>query len=409
MLKKKAQAQKRGGRRSDGSVSKESDPIQNSVGRTVSDENSSSIPCGGGASSDGIGLEVVLPMGGVIEGTSCLVGRSGRDGGDRVGASGVVAIVGEEPSISLGSPLPVEGSAGNVRSDVHHIIDIQEDLGMTLMGDREVVVNQRLKVLKGVIKEWKNKKFGKAEEEKSRLINEILALDLRSETLGLVDVEVGERKMLFEKLWNLLKSIDAMTFQRSRSRWLREGILLPQNNLNDFECFIFKNIWKSPVPSKVCALAWQVCLDRIPTKEKLVTRRIITSGDALCPVCGDTVETLRHLFLHCRFAAAVWYRVNQWLGTMVVIPPDIRMSYGLLVGCGGNKKIRRGYSIVWLAFVWVIWRCRNDQVFNNINGKEEEAVDSIQRLSWQWYLQKTARGSSLLYEWVWNPGDCMLR
>ncbi|MCI92963.1 hypothetical protein A2U01_0114261, partial [Trifolium medium] len=56
---------------------------------------------------------------------------------------------------------------------------------------------------------------------------------------------------------------------------------------------------------------------------------------------------------------------------MVVIPPDIRMSYGLLVGCGGNKKIRKGYSIVWLAFMWVIWRFRNDRVFNNIDGKEE--------------------------------------
>ncbi|GAU26446.1 hypothetical protein TSUD_294120 [Trifolium subterraneum] len=188
-----------------------------------------------------------------------------------------------------------------------------------------------------------------------------------------------------------------------------EGMFLPTNHLCDFERFTFKKIWKTPVPSKVCALAWQVCLDRIPTKENLVSRKIMRREDALCPTCGETIETVRHLFLHCRFASAVWYRVNRWLGTMVVIPHDIIMSHGLLVGCGGNKKVRKGYSIVWLAFVWVIWRFRNDRVFNNINGEVEDAMDSIQRLSWQWYLLKTAKGSSLLYEWVWNPGDCMLR
>jgi hypothetical protein len=31
-----------------------------------------------------------------------------------------------------------------------------------------------------------------------------------------------ERKKLFDELWNTLKSIDAMTFQHSRSKWLKE-------------------------------------------------------------------------------------------------------------------------------------------------------------------------------------------
>ncbi|MCI04536.1 putative ribonuclease H protein, partial [Trifolium medium] len=142
-----------------------------------------------------------------------------------------------------------------------------------------------------------------------------------------------------------------------------EGVLLPQSLLNDFESVVLKNISKSAVPSKVCALAWQLCLDRIPTKENLCRRGIVRIDDSLCSLCGETVETSRHIFLHCRFAADVWYHVNRWLGTMVVLPPDVMMSYGQLVGCGGNKKIRKGFSIVWLAFVWVIWRVRNDRVF----------------------------------------------
>jgi hypothetical protein len=85
------------------------------------------------------------------------------------------------------------------------------------------VLKEILKGLKVVIKEWNRATFRCSETEKQRLINEILALDIKSETLGLVDVEVIERKKLFEELWRTLKNLDALTFQRSRSKWLKEG------------------------------------------------------------------------------------------------------------------------------------------------------------------------------------------
>ncbi|GAU23240.1 hypothetical protein TSUD_172690 [Trifolium subterraneum] len=177
-------------------------------------------------------------------------------------------------------------------------------------------------------------------------------------------------------------------------------MLLSHNNLTTFQSSVFKNIWKSVVPSKVSALAWQLFLDRIPTKVNLARRGIIQLK----------LRPGLILFLAPPLLAAdVWYEVTRWLGVVAVLPADLMVSYGMLVGCGGNKKIRRGFSIVWLAYIWVVWRVRNDRVFNNVNGSVEEMVERIQRISWQWYLHKTAKGYSLLYEWIWNPGDCMLR
>jgi hypothetical protein len=49
-----------------------------------------------------------------------------------------------------------------------------------------------------------------------------VTLDVKSEIFGLVDEEVVERKELFDELWKNLKSIDAMTFQHSRSKWWKE-------------------------------------------------------------------------------------------------------------------------------------------------------------------------------------------
>jgi hypothetical protein len=85
------------------------------------------------------------------------------------------------------------------------------------------ILKERLKNLKGVVKEWSRRTYGVDDVKKKRIINDIAVLDLKSETSGLMDMEVEERKKLFDELWKILKSIDAMTFQRSRSRWLKEG------------------------------------------------------------------------------------------------------------------------------------------------------------------------------------------
>jgi hypothetical protein len=101
-------------------------------------------------------------------------------------------------------------------------------------------------------------------------------------------------------------------------------------------------------------------------------------------MCGGTVETSRHLILFCDFAMAVWYSVSRWLGLVILIPPEVIVSYCQLIGSGVNKRVKNGYSIVWLAFIWVIWKSLNDRIFNNNEGSVEEAVDLVKRLSWQW-------------------------
>jgi hypothetical protein len=119
------------------------------------------------------------------------------------------------------------------------------------------------------------------------------------------------------------------------------------------------------------------------------------------------VETTQHLFLHCPFTSAVWYALNRWLGVVVVPPGDALSSYVQFVGSGRNRKIRQGFSSVWMAFIWVIWKVRNDRVFNNVVIDVPTAFDMVQRLSWKWFVNNSAKRPFLLYEWIWDPGDCM--
>jgi hypothetical protein len=122
----------------------------------------------------------------------------------------------------------------------------------------------------------------------------------------------------------------------------------------ELDLFTFKFIWRSGVPSKVSTLSWQLLLDKIPTRENLRRRNILNPDESRCVFCGRVVELASHLFLLCRFTAEVWYALMRWLGVVLVLPPSISMSYAMFVGSGSNRKRRKGFSIIWLAFIWVL-------------------------------------------------------
>jgi hypothetical protein len=187
-----------------------------------------------------------------------------------------------------------------------------------------------------------------------------------------------------------------------------DTILLNHVTRSPTEDFAFKFIWKSGAPSKVCAMAWQLLLNRIPTRDNLCYRGVIRADEVHCPWCVGSTETAVHAFLHCRFAAAVWYAITRWLGAVTVLPPTVVSSYAIFVGYGSNKKRKKCHSMIWLAFIWGLWKYRNGRIFNNKPASVDEVVDYIQRLSWKWFLSNIAKNSCLLYEWIWNPGDSML-
>ena len=40
----------------------------------------------------------------------------------------------------------------------------------------------------------------------------------------------------------------------------------------------------------------------------------------LCFVCGESSETVGHLFLRCRYASELWIEVKQWLQSSLMLP-----------------------------------------------------------------------------------------
>lgn len=92
----------------------------------------------------------------------------------------------------------------------------------------------------------------------------------------------------------------------------------------------------------------------------------------------------------------------------MVLPSSLFTLFECLSGAAYSKKLRKGFWLVSHTSSWVIWKTRNNVIF--ANGKEiKEVVDEIIFLSWQWGLSRLKMGHCLLYEWLWYPGNRMLR
>jgi hypothetical protein len=171
---------------------------------------------------------------------------------------------------------------------------------------------------------------------------------------------------------------------------------------------VLSSMWKAPAPSKVLAFAWKLLRNRIPTRANLAYRGIAVNGGVVsCVHCHGLEETVSHLFLSCDFADKVWKAIFRWLGLVIILPPNLSMLFECFTGAAGHKNLRRGYSLIWLATVWSIWRSRNNIIFSNGVVESDGVIEAIKLLSWRWGISRHKIPICLFYEWCWDPGLCL--
>lgn len=90
-------------------------------------------------------------------------------------------------------------------------------------GWMSIVLKEKLKRLKFIIKEWHKGEYGDMETKNEKLVEDISVFDVRGEEVGLNGEEIQHRKALFGDLWRILKAKDANMVQRARSRWIKNG------------------------------------------------------------------------------------------------------------------------------------------------------------------------------------------
>ncbi|XP_035841291.1 uncharacterized protein LOC118488184 [Helianthus annuus] len=129
--------------------------------------------------------------------------------------------------------------------------------------------------------------------------------------------------------------------------------------------------WCKWIPLKCNVFAWRAVMERLPTKVEL-RKRNIQVGEVTCPLCGSGEESADHLFTACSFATAIWSKISSWCKVPFIMAfsfKDVLVAHRF---CGLKGKLSLAYQGIVLTSCWLIWKARNDCVFNGKSPKVEE-------------------------------------
>ncbi|GJY89027.1 RNA-directed DNA polymerase, eukaryota, partial [Tanacetum coccineum] len=164
--------------------------------------------------------------------------------------------------------------------------------------------------------------------------------------------------------------------------------------------------WVNIIPIKINIFAWRVRSDNIPTRINLSLRGVDIPC-IICPICNIAVESTSRLLFVCNMARQLrilvvrWWEIEfskiasyeEWLLWL----NGIRLSKGV-------KEILEGVNyVMW----WLIWRFRNQVLFEESFPRRELLFDDLVRLSFNWCSNR--RKSKLNWiTWMKNPSSIIL-
>jgi hypothetical protein len=168
------------------------------------------------------------------------------------------------------------------------------------------------------------------------------------------------------------------------------------------------DIWHQQIPSKISVFVWRLIRNRLPTKDNLVRRRVLSQEEAACVFGCGSPETANHLFLGCAAADSLWSQVWLWLGISFVSHADIFHHYTQFVNLPGlHSSTLMFFRIIWFTSVWVIWKERNDRVFNNMASTPSTLIEKVKFTSFSWLKSKQATFLYCYHDWWKQPLLCM--
>lgn len=124
---------------------------------------------------------------------------------------------------------------------------------------------------------------------------------------------------------------------------------------------IFPLIWKWEGLERIKILLWRITKGAILPNEALCRRGLTLNPS--CPRCRTSPESINHVFRDCPVATAVWMEVRGITQSDQFFNVNFSMWLQENIGRGDSRRGSTKLGVV----LDVIWKARNDVVFNNTN------------------------------------------
>ncbi|KAK2395047.1 hypothetical protein QL285_056813 [Trifolium repens] len=180
---------------------------------------------------------------------------------------------------------------------------------------------------------------------------------------GLLDAEA----VAAQELLNLLSPFQPRTDLEDRHKWIPSsaGIFTVKSanldllnrsaavNLDDNMLITLGMMWKNNVPSKISIFGWRLLLEKLPTKEALFGKGIITDMmEKRCVLCPNHGESIQHFFLHCNVSNIVWSNIFKWMGVSYFTSDSVQQHFTMFGDLIKDNVSKRHRHIIWLATTW---------------------------------------------------------
>ena len=124
-------------------------------------------------------------------------------------------------------------------------------------------------------------------------------------------------------------------------------------------------IWHKYVPLKVSVFTRHLMCNKLPTRDDLFQRGVISHDAQHCVSGCGKVETKNHLFFHCYIFGSLWYMLCDWLRFSSADLLEITNCFVQFAYLTGGLKVQHSFMhLFWFTCVRVIWIERNYIIFN---------------------------------------------
>ncbi|KAK8584125.1 hypothetical protein V6N12_068374 [Hibiscus sabdariffa] len=100
-------------------------------------------------------------------------------------------------------------------------------------------------------------------------------------------------------------------------------------------------VWSGLAPPKMEVCMWLVIRKKILVRAELAHRGMSSIQNALCPLCGTSVETVNHLLFTCMVSWKLWTRCAALWGISLVLHNEL------------GHFLRHGMTLSLLVVIWI--------------------------------------------------------